>query len=569
MFASILHHSRLRTTGLVLAAIAFFALAPARAADGNAKVLAAVKFPSLKTFTEQVMNLARVVYPGQQTEMMPMLFLGAFGYPSYPGVSATDPVTVFFFEDAEAASMPFVIMARMQSDSMTRAALTRQPDPSDPMSAMTSFGLTAEDRGGWTLLAKDPANLALAGDPQALAKLTDTMTDFDITVRMFIGPEMMDEWTRQMKQELEDRYLEEGGAASDEALASQQRYVDFLATIGKNLEYADLGLDLGAQTLSLGGAIQAIEGTPEYQLLSATAGGKVPVADFVSAAAPMIFAASLDKDAVAAYYDSLEARAMKLANADGQKLLQRMGEVTREYFAMVGNGAAGSLEFSGENPVTVSVGAGKMTNDKVVSLTKIYYDEILPEAIEHFKGIGMPWLEGTKFELKPDVAKAAGLPVNEVIAHMVEVDVVPGSDADPKPTGIQTEESYFAIVGGNVVTATDVKTLEAVAAVVKAGQPVADSVASRLTLASGQAFGYACDMKPMVENLTGALEPQTQAAKSALKQLAASDLAPLTGTVTLGKGKAVMLNSLPVSTLTAISNTARRVQQAESEASGM
>lgn len=551
------------TRSIAAVALALSLLAPGLRA-GNAPVLAAVKLPPVKTLSDKLMGVARAVYPGQETEMMAMMFLGMFGYPSYPGVSATDGLTIFFFEGAAEQDMPFVLMGKIEASSPLRVAFTRQPDPNNPMDAMIAPGWEVEDRDGWALFSSDTANFKLVSDVAALAKLSADITDFDITTRVYIGPETMDKWARELKEGLTERHIEAGGTPDDERLAFKQRYVDFLASIGENLKWADFGLNVDAQAIALGGAVQALSDTPEFLLFSSSAGGKVPVADFVNTSAAMILAGNMDMGAISTYLDTLETRALEHATAQGQALVKQAAEANREYLAMLAGDWAGNMNFAGTDVTTAYLAGGNMDSATLTRISQAYYEELIPALMEHLAEMGMAEDGAAEFEFKSGVSKIAGNAVDEVISHVATYEFHQG---DQEPTkSVQTEETYFTVSGGDVVVASDLDALKALAEVVVTGKPVANNVASRLALASGEVYQFALDLKPFISSFTGEMEPETQAAKAALKQLASADLAPISGNLTIGDGKAKGLNSIPVSTLAAIADTVRRVQQAEKEA---
>ncbi|MGE9297057.1 MAG: hypothetical protein ACQKBV_12290 [Puniceicoccales bacterium] len=545
-----------------MAALAIAPLATYAAADTD-NVLAAVKFPPLKTFSDKLMGVARQVMPGQEVEMYPMLFLGAYGYPNYPGVSDKDPVTMFLFDSEVEGNKPFVILSKISADSPLRNALTAKSGGGNPM----ALGMSIEDRDGWTLISNDPANFKHVTDVAALAKLAGEVEDFDITTRFYIGPDKMAEWVDEMKAKARDEHVKAGGAATDEALAQKERYIDFIATIGENLEFFDFGIDINNSAIGLGTALQAIKGTPEYAMLSAKSGGDVPVAQFVEAAAALVYSSSVDVDAVETYYNVLHDRAMKIATKEGQKILEEAAQANKEYFAMMGNGSAGAMDFMDDKALTQTVSSGKMDNDKVVELAKLYYDKLIPQVMSHLEFLDVGSDNAAEFEIKPGVAKLDGKSVNEVISRIKTPDPVSAANPNAAPTSsIKEESSFFAIVDGNLVSASNQDLLATLVKAVESGKAVDNNVGSKITLADGEAMAYQFSFEPLITWMTSSFPMQSETAKQALKSIQSESLDPASGKVTLNSGKAKATFAAPLSSIIKLTEARRKIEQAEIEA---
>ena len=103
------------------------AAAPAPAAPvvvpTDARMVTYLKEAPPQTLARDLMGIARQVYPGMQTEMLPLMLLGKYGYPTFPGVSATLPVTDFVFTGPSAGDKGVVILAQISADSPVRAGL--------------------------------------------------------------------------------------------------------------------------------------------------------------------------------------------------------------------------------------------------------------------------------------------------------------------------------------------------------------------------------------------------------------------------------------------------------------
>jgi hypothetical protein len=109
----------------------------------ESEALCHLQLAAPKPLTGQVLDFAQRVYgPGQNLRMLPMLFLGLWGYPDFPDISETEPIHVFFFpsEDALLSSARWVACVRMGEKCPIRSALALQ-------------GFQLRDDCGWVFAA--------------------------------------------------------------------------------------------------------------------------------------------------------------------------------------------------------------------------------------------------------------------------------------------------------------------------------------------------------------------------------------------------------------------------------
>jgi len=551
-------------------------------APGN--VAAIIKFPPLIKLSEKISTLAPQLTSQQEFMLLQMLVLAPMGYPNFPGVSPSAPVTIVVFEPEGLEPAPYVVMGKMTSSSPLRRMLAAQSGGS-----AVALGMSIQDRDDWTFVAKDPAVFDRIGNVSALADAVGDADDFDVTIRLYMGPERAAAWASNLK-----RRLREEGDQKDPAIAEQKsRYVEFFQSISQNVEFVDFGLSLNPSEVNLGLAAKMREGTPEFELLSAKAGGATPAAEFISAAAAVIYATNFDIAAVAEYYEVLNERAISLATPEGQALLEQAAAVNREMLAMLGNDSAGSTRIRGEQALNRSVASGRMTNQKIIECLNVYMEDILPGVSSHwtfldptgrdFAGflirdeaaqalfdqvapapatgvnpLDVPLRDRAGMVFNADVAQAAGVSINEIRS-----EVAPLAAATGEP-GV--EKSFFAVVDGNLVSANDQPTLESLIKSVARGEPVPDNVASKITLADGEALALRVNFERMIDHFLSGDSFQSQTAKQALIALKSEPLEPAVGKVTVGDGRAKGSLAIPVSSLVKISQARRQIEQSELEA---
>ncbi|GHC09457.1 hypothetical protein GCM10007047_28360 [Cerasicoccus arenae] len=531
-------------------------------ADESPKVLAAIKFPPVKALSNELMGLTRQVMPGQQTEMWPMMLLGAYGYPNFAGVSETQGPTMFFFHAAKGDPTPYVILTKMSEKAAMRKALTMKSKGGNSMFGFLSPGLVAVDRDGWTLFSNDAASFEYVQDLDALAHLSDEMKGFDINARVFVGPEMMSKWVQNIKETIADDHVLNGGSVKDPALLHKQLFVEFLATIGENIEWAGIGLNITPDEVAMGFSVQAIEGAPEYSLLSAKAGGPTPIANYV-ARSMVSYVSNVDHHEILKYYEVLESRAMEVVTEEGRKWLTKAGEVNRTLISKMGDSHVGSIAFSDENVVATSAMSSELDNAVVVESMRFYYEELMPYLLQQCKAMGYPQ-EAMEMVIKADVAEVQNSPVNE-IQSKIGSPLVGQLDPTNEEEYIRTEQTFFSVVMGNVLSSTKLDVLETLANNLTEEKPVADNIASRIQLANGQAIGSEIDVGSAVEIFAQGFDHESEFARQALKQLMASDLAPITSSLRLGDGQGVYEFAVPVSTIVQLSEVSRQIKQSEME----
>ncbi|WOO39448.1 hypothetical protein [Rubellicoccus peritrichatus] len=540
---------RLKTISFTCLLLAGLGQLTGIATEVPANLVGVAKFPSPKVFTDKVMSVARVIQPGQQTEMLPLFLLGGFGYPNYPGISETDNVSVFFL-DSGSVQPSIVILGKVGEESPLRQTLQ-------------TMQWAMEDRDGWLLLSQDPKAFKLIENLDALVAINAEKADFDVTARFYLGKENVKQWAWQFKQMIAEAYTP---TSDDESkpleIAKQQRFVDLAAQMAENLNWFEIGIDLSAETITIGSGAEAIANTPEGILFSSSAGGDIPVGKLISSDGMMSYQSAISVDAIMAYNDVLVERASKMTGEKGKAWLVEYAKMMKDYAKMSDGTSAGRMGFSEDLPEVAAVYGGKFTNKAVLDMSSIAYNKLAPELFENvslFKDLGMDYT----FTLNKEAGKVGDIRVyslTTVIKMDPEDPTVPG--VVPEMTE-QEQVSYFAVVNEMLISTASMSEMKKLVANVQAGEPVAKNVASQFKAEKGAAFQYVINMADYASfGLDAAAEasPEMKEWADAMNKLKEANLAPATGAITVGDNRLKSSLSLSVPSIAKVAQVVQEIQ---------
>lgn len=533
-------------------------VSPLRADEPS--VVAAVKLPPVKTLADKSVGLMRHIFSEQQAEFYSFMVLGALGYPKFQGVSETEAVTLFFFASDRGEPTPYVIMAKMDATAPLRKKLTHQAKGDNLMAQMMAPGLSAIDRDGWTLFAKDPAWFDYITDMDALEKMSASIDGHDITARLYIGPAMAAKWADRVKESIADDHVKAGKLESDSELLHKQLFVEFLGEIGANLEWVQTGITLDDKVLAYGATVQASADTPEAALLFAKAGGATQAAELL-AMGTISYVNQIDHQALLDYYNVLHDRAMLIATDDGKKWLERAAEINRQLIAKTSS-SAGSIRFEEGRAMNQSLIATELDYATLNQALRFYHNELIPEVFQRYGLFGVE-MKAVDTEFAVQVAEVQGQSVDRVDTTYAKLKISwLGEDDDEESA---PEQAYYAVLNGFLLSASNLEDMEALAQQVVDGKPVEGNVASRIKLEEGQVLGWEMDVSSLAEKVTASYEPQTLAARQAIAGLIKSDLLPITGSLTVGKGQGSYEFVVPMDAIQKVSQTFQEVKRAEME----
>ncbi len=510
----------------------------------DGQLIGYAKFPPLKGFSENLMNVVRQIYPGQQTEMMPFLLAGFLGYPSYPGLSEKENVTIFFYGD-KGNAVP-VILLQLNKDSQIRTMLPQ-------------MGWVVEDHEMnstvWTLLARSKQDIALVGDATSFKKLVDLNREkgeYQAELRLFT------DYIKLSEQTVKQAVRNQGQASeSHPGDKSTMRLVDLALDELENMKWMSVGMDLGKETVTVGFAGEAKQDTPEGALLSAKVGGPVPVAKYIQSNETFAFAGKYDPQAFLTYYKVLSDKVKKHVNEQGKKTFEAMDAMMVDIMPSAEGTFAGvaNLQDNGSWDAR-TINGGKWTNKQLAAAGDTYYNTVMPSLAAHFITIrDLPMTYQYNFEPKNFVFD--GIPVHKATStytFTVEspaVPLAPGEPA-PKPEVINKEVvEYLAVDQGNYLYANDSDGMKTLITAVNDGKAVDNNVGSFYKPQAGKLLDYRVNMVKFARQASGGEDLATRNPKLAkgLEDLESQNLAPVTGEVEAGDREIKAFARIPMETL--------------------
>jgi hypothetical protein len=530
---------------LLLTALAIFALAapfrlaaqtPAASAppDPGVTLASYIKFAPPQALAQDIMGVARQISPGMQTEMLPLMILGRYGYPTFPGVSTTLPVTVFIFNGPGLAGRSgYVIAAQITADSPARAAfvglhLQSQTDPAS----------------GLTFLSPNPTLLALALNQSAdLAKIATEPANVDLQVT---APTSDLTFLRSTLQTtLQARAVPSGS----------KKWLDFSLQELQAVSQIQVSLDCKPDAIRIAYSLTAQPGTPLARLFSAPAGGPVPAAQFVSADQPIIAVAREDIPATQAYLNQVFADAQTIAGPNSKQLLAGVQAALNAYLAQADGTVAESFSLSGRNNLHAQVLAGgKVTDASVVNFLQQMYPGFMAGLMQRLNTANGNFLL-TNVTLNLNAGNLSSAPVHEVVMQQtLNPSFTPTTPTQQTALLAFTQngtrdsranDMYFSAVNGYYASASSLAGLTAIAQAVQSGQPVPNNVASVLTLSPGEIMAGQADLGQLVAGYLAKSNPSpsgndTQPAPSA---------PPITFSATTGANQIQFNITIPIAAI--------------------
>lgn len=117
------------------------------------------RFAPPKNLSSDALVFAQGIYPNQSMQIMPMIFLGFWGYPDYAGISDQDALSVFFFP------------ATSSSENFNWIACARIEDFSPIWSTLALQNFKVRKFDGWALIGGNEKLLNNIADSEIAAKL--------------------------------------------------------------------------------------------------------------------------------------------------------------------------------------------------------------------------------------------------------------------------------------------------------------------------------------------------------------------------------------------------------------
>jgi hypothetical protein len=464
-------------------------LASLSAAPGD--LVATVKLPPLKTLTEKLLHTARTVKPGQETEMGALFILGPLGYPTFPGVSAEAPISIFVFEPEAGMPPPFVVMGKVEADAPIRQSLP-------------SMGILTEDKGGYMLAGSAPSAFELVSDPAALAKLTQSQTFSDVVVTyqqdlsnlQSAIRDGMDSLMLELADEIEEAESKDKAEALIQVVEASAQFL--LQDISEPV----FSIDLGKEAVTFGTSVHAKPGSHLAQAITSELTQQVNVADVLKKGNAMNFVIRWEPTVVEQYAEQYLSYLEKKLPEETAQQLRLLAQAYFEFLQDFDGTSAASLSFQEPDMVTYgSIYGGEIDPDQCLQNLSKLLDRFNNQANAWLpKG----WVQSLSIDLTPEFAELKdGTPVAQYALNLEFADRV---DAELQATLDESNvPTYFTIVNGLYLEAQSPELLQQMASDVVSGE-VADSIGKSMSLRSGEVMRGTIDVFNMMR-MANAEEP--------------------------------------------------------------
>ena len=534
------------------------------------EVIATLRFPPPATFTADVMAAARIIQPGPQTEMLPMMFLGALGYPEFPGISGEKNLSLFILDDGQSASKPgdaLVMLIKMTADSPVRPALA-------------GYGFQFKDfSDDWVLLARSADVLARFDTIDRMIEQAQAEKVFYVELHIDLNSGKIEDWMVKLKDALlmSPVFMDAEDEDSAEKSALVEGSVQFVKACLVNFDWVKFGMDIDGEAIGYNLLAQAIAGTPEAKLFASNAGGSVPVARWLPADATVIYSANSDVAAWLDYWKVLEQRLRAHVEHPAVTSYLAMMDESLKFMDSASGSFAARLNYTDLANGVIDfeyIMEGDLQEAEILALYQTLYEQYIPELIEGFADL--PYGELFNYTVNANYAVHRQVNIHQI--------AFAGNTEQAAPDAVETVASfnfntYFSIVDGNLLLASSEQSLTALIDGVLAGSPVPENIGEAITLQPGQAIVSHLNLVEYMAELFGPIAGpflDTPGVADELERLRELKLPPMVSNFSHADAQMSMGMSVPVASIAVvvdffkkaneISKAAESASEAETEA---
>jgi hypothetical protein len=527
---------KLQTLFALIACLSFFgcgndlnadsSLVPAIEVPGaSAKPMAYAKIIALPKLIQKAVEVVNAVKPGPESAMLPMVVGLALGDASLSSVDPDAPVTVFIFDDFKKGEPTFVLAMNLESDS----PIKKQAE---------TVGLKTIEEDGWTLATMSPDLFDEVTDWSSILSFAEKDLEEDLEAGV-----LLDTFWNELPT-IKDSITQELGSSGMDSML--HLFLDEVA----NLEATKIELSLSAEEIMMRATVSAKEETELHALFSSQPSSPDPeILKYVPSGGWMDLVVNLDSASFLKYFEQIVGLVEeKSENTELKEMLASYLSLIRDSIKLYDGQVAMSYRVSEDgNPMDL-VG---------VANTQASASE-LRELVKKSTGFTQ------KLSADSELLGSTGLKYDfefEDVEPIDGIDVLRfGMDMEGEgPLGQQLEASpfsnvnmHFAIYEGKYLSATKREELAKILKAIKADQPLENNLAGQITLTKGDALAWRLDVvsyarmvmsmvslggeNPLREMMDGLLE---------LK------IPPVTGKVSLGKGRLSSEMRIPVKSIKA------------------
>lgn len=434
----------------------------------KSKPMAYAKTIALPKLIQKAVEVANAVKPGPQSAMLPMMVGLALGDPALGSIDPDAPCTVLLFDDFKQSEPTFVLAMKLKPDSpVAKQAQT--------------VGLRTIEKEGWTLATMTPGLFDEVTDWTSVLSFAEEAPGDDVEAGVLLGAF----W--KVMPEVRDSIAQELGS---QAMAQMvQVTFDELA----DLDATKFELSLSAEEITLGATTSARKDSELHALFSSEPKPfSLDSGKYISGGGWMDALVNVDSASLVQYVERVIGRINEnTEDAEVKKLANGYLALIREGTKMYSGQVAMSygLKENGNRLAFVQVGS---TQASPAELKKFLSDSVI-RGEEMLSGMEILQSMGLKYDFEfEEIAPIDGV---EVYQFGMKMDVQ-GLEGEEVLSALPYSNTgtFFAVSDGKYLAATSKSTLTDVLRAMKAGNPVKNNLAEKLSLEDGEIMSWRLDV---------------------------------------------------------------------------
>ncbi len=490
-----------------------------------------VKIIALPKLLQKAMTVAQAVKPDPQVAMLPMMAGMALGDPSLASIDADAPIGLFVFDEFGGDDVTFTLAMKLTEESPIR----KQAE---------TLKLALIERDGWTLATKAPELFDQVKDWSPMLDFVEQAPEGDLEVGVRLSPL----WDEMPKLE---GAIEGGLLASpfeDDTKESLKKLSGVMLEEIATLDSAKINLFLSSEEVAVKSTMRAKDGSAlSQQFQSKAKTGNSQVANFVPSGGFFDVVMDYDTSTFPAYVNHLVEKIAPIFEGEFKQILLRYQAMAADLPDFFGGQAAARYDvgFESSNMDFVQVGTTKVSPEEFGKMFEEYLklNQELFDKIDFFQEMGIKY----EFDLN-QTKPVEGIPTFRISMKMDMQEV----DEAIFPAGLPySNMSYlYAVMDGHYAMAMDEKQLGELIKRIREGKEIEDSLAENLPIQSGQSLRWSMDMVKYASLILGASEISLTS-PAIEEKLSKMELAPVTGSMSVGDGRVSADVRIPLKTIKA------------------
>jgi hypothetical protein len=509
---------RRRVAGVLLGLMVFWAVGGSTHAEVKQPsppdaVLGVVRASAPKQLLPKIMNIARQVQPGPQTEALPFILGGLLGDPMLNGISATENMGMVLLGDL-ANQVPVILL--------------KLPEASPLRTSLPGFGMQLEDRFGWTFMVPEGYSLsAIDGREEQLIAEVRQPRRYDL--------EMAVETAGLVA-------LLREGTASAAIGGSGDAFLEVLAAELETVRDVGIGFNLAAKSIDQAILVRALAGSAMALFLDQKRTGDLEFARFIEADGAIGYLGGLDQAVTLGYLEHLAARLASRESDDSLAMVGELLESARKSIGTISGASAGIVSMEGMMPRMTSMISTTMDDEALQEFLR-------QEVLRSQKLMEVTEDDGMTYSFTPHAAR-----VGEVSVHRVSTEWKLSEEEEAQLAQVpgmlnlsaQQQNLYWCVLDGLMVTANTLERTTGLIEAIQAGEPVENNLRDLIPIRDETLFEFQMDLGQYLGQAISLVLPGMG---GSVAQLQSRTLPPMKGWVAARGGEGEMMFSLPIETI--------------------